>query len=109
MVLAGPIHRMPSDGIAAVDVPATRYGKTAELIRVLVAEARADLPNLQPRTDVKDILEVHLQGEHEVITLYEQARRVAEAPQVRKLLEGMKHDEGAHQRLLRAALAHLLP
>jgi hypothetical protein len=26
---------MPSDGIAAVDVPGTRYGKTAELIRVL--------------------------------------------------------------------------
>jgi bacterioferritin (cytochrome b1) len=41
---------------------------------------RAELPNLQPCTDVKDILEVHLEGEHEVITLYEQARRVAEAP-----------------------------
>lgn len=81
--------------------------KSAQMIYQLGGEPNADLPNLQIRKNVREILEAHVQGERQAIELYARALALTEDPEMRKQLEGMRRDEEGHQRLLERALARL--
>jgi len=81
--------------------------KTAQMIVALGGVPKGDLPNLKPRSGVREILEAHLEGEREAIATYERAAAACRDPETRKALEEMKTDEEGHQRLLERALARL--
>jgi rubrerythrin len=89
------------------DVELEHAEKTAHMIYSLGGTPNADLPQLRPRSSVKEILEVHVEGERQSIAHFEEAARLADEPQVRKLCDEMKADEEGHQRLLERALARL--
>jgi bacterioferritin len=89
------------------DVELEHAEKTAQMIVALGGEPTGDLPNLQPRSGVREILEAHVQGEREAIATYQQAIAACSDPELRKQLEGLKTDEEGHQRLLERALARL--
>jgi len=65
------------------------------------------LPNLQVRTGLREILTAHLEGEREAIAIYEEAAAKCRDPEMRKVLEEMKRDEEGHQRLLQRTLDQL--
>ena len=81
--------------------------KSAQLIYQLGGVPNADLPNLRPRSGVREILEAHVEGERDAIALYTRAMGAADDPDIRKTLEGMRQEEEGHQRLLERALARL--
>ncbi|UCC67259.1 MAG: ferritin-like domain-containing protein [Armatimonadota bacterium] len=81
--------------------------QSAEMIYQLGGKPSADLPNLRPRSGVREILEAHLEGEREAVELYGRAIRAAEDPEVRKKLERMRREEEGHRRLLERALGRL--
>ncbi len=81
--------------------------KSARMIYAMGGKPNADLPQLRPRSDVRGILEAHVQGEKEAIRLYTRAMALADDPEVRKMLEQMRRDEEGHQRLLERALSRL--
>jgi len=81
--------------------------KSAQMIYKLGGEPNADLPNLRPRKDVREILEAHVQGERQAIDLYTRALALTEDPDLRKMLQEMRRDEEGHQRLLERALSRL--
>ncbi len=89
------------------DVELEHAQKSAEMIYRLGGRPNADLPNLRPRSGVKEILQAHVEGEREAIAIYERAMEAAEDPEMREMLAGMKHDEEGHQRLLERALDRL--
>jgi rubrerythrin len=89
------------------DVELEHAEKTAEMIYALGGTPNADLPQLRPRSSVREILEAHVQGERESIAHYEEAARVADSPEIRAQCEEMKADEEGHQRLLERALSRL--
>jgi rubrerythrin len=81
--------------------------KSARMIHALGGQPNADFPQLRPRSGVREILEVHVEGEQQSIALYERAMGLTDDPEVRKTLEEMKRDEEGHHRLLERALARL--
>lgn len=81
--------------------------KSARMIYRLGGRPNADLPNLRPRSGVKEILEAHVEGEREAIAIYGRAIAAADDADMRKMLEEMRRDEEGHQRLLERALARL--
>jgi rubrerythrin len=89
------------------DVELEHAEKSAQMIYRLGGVPKGDLPNLRPRSGLREILEAHLEGEREAIALYERAIARADDPEIRKTLEGMKREEEGHQRLLERALARL--
>jgi len=93
------------EGIA--DDELGHYEKSAEMIHALGARLEEGLPNLQPRSGLREILEAHLQGEREAIALYGRALRLVEDAGMRKQLEQMQSEEEGHQRLLLRALDRL--
>jgi len=89
------------------DVELEHAEKSAEMIYQLGGTPNADLPNLRPRSGVKEILQAHVEGEREAIAIYERAIAAAEDPEMRKMLEEMRREEEGHQRLLERALGRL--
>jgi len=89
------------------DVELEHAEKNARLIYQLGGEPTGDLPNLQVRTGLREILEAHREGEREAIAIYEQAAAKCRDPKMRKVLEEMKRDEEGHQRLLQRTLDQL--
>jgi rubrerythrin len=81
--------------------------KSVRMIYKLGGKPDADLPQLRPRSEVKEILEAHVQGEREAIAMYDRALKMAEDPEIRAMLEEMKRDEEGHQRLLERAMGRL--
>lgn len=81
--------------------------KTAQMIVSLGGAPTGDLPNLQARKGVREILEAHLQGEKEAIATYRQAVALCKDPAMREELQGLQRDEEGHQRLIERALARL--
>jgi rubrerythrin len=89
------------------DVELEHAEKTADMIYKLGGQPNADLPKLRPHTGVREILEVHIQGEREAIELYTRALALTTDPEMSKTLESLRQDEEGHQRLLERALARL--
>ena len=87
------------------DVELEHAQKTAQMIVSLGGEPTGDLPNLQPRKGLKEILEAHLQGEREAIATYDRAIAACRDPNMRKQIEDLKRDEEGHQRLIERTLA----
>jgi rubrerythrin len=81
--------------------------KSAQMIYALGGEPNADLPQLRPRSGVREILETHLEGEKEAIALYTRLLELTDDPKLRKMIEDMRRDEEGHQRLLQRALSRL--
>jgi len=81
--------------------------KSARFIYGLGGEPNADLPQLKPRKGVREILEVHVQGEREAIRLWQAAVQATEDPKLKKAFGEMVRDEQGHQRLLERALGRL--
>jgi len=78
--------------------------KTAQMIVSLGGEPTDDLINLRPRKDLKEILEVHLQGEREAIDIYGRALAVCGDPDICKQIEAIRREEEGHQRLIQRTL-----
>ena len=74
--------------------------KSAQMIYALGGVPKGDLPNLKPRSGLREILEAHMAGEREAIAVYQRAAAKCRDPEMRKMLEGMKRDEEGHERLL---------
>ncbi len=74
--------------------------KSAQMIYALGGVPKGDLPNLKPRSGLREILEAHMEGELEAIAVYQRAAAKCRDPEMRKMLEGMKRDEEGHERLL---------
>lgn len=89
------------------DVELEHAEKTAQMIVSLGGEPTGDLPNLQPRSGLREILEGHVEGEREAIATYARAIAACSDPELRKQLEQLKGDEEGHQRLLERVLARL--
>ena len=81
--------------------------KTAQMIYQLGAEPKADLPQLRPRSGLREILDVHLAGEKEAIDIYTRAEAKCQDPVMRKVLAGMRGEEEGHLRLIERLLARL--
>jgi bacterioferritin len=81
--------------------------KTARLIYALGGEPNADLPQLRPRKDVREIIQAHIEAERDAIAIYDRALRLTTDPEMRSTLESLRKDEEGHQRLLERALARL--
>jgi len=81
--------------------------KTAQMIYQLGAEPKADLPQLRPRSNLRDILEVHIAGEKKAIDVYTRAEAAATEPEMRKMLAELRREEEGHLRLLERALARV--
>jgi bacterioferritin len=81
--------------------------KSARMIYELGGKPNADLPQLRPRSGVKEILEAHVEGEKQSIAIYERAITLTEDPRIQKMLAEMKADEEGHQRLLERSLARV--
>ena len=81
--------------------------KSARMIYELGGEPNADLPQLRPRSGVREILEAHVEGEKQSIAIYERAMTLTDDPRMRTMLADMKRDEEGHQRLLQRALDRL--
>lgn len=86
------------------DVELEHAEKSAQMIYALGGEPNADLPQLQVRKGVKEILEAHIEGEKEAIALWAQAANATDDPKMKKAFEDMRRDEEGHQRLLERAL-----
>jgi rubrerythrin len=78
--------------------------KTAGLIFSLGGVPNADLPQLRPRATLREILEVHIEGEVRAIDLYTRAAQAAGDPATRNLLDELRREEEEHLRMFRAAL-----
>lgn len=89
------------------DVELEHAEKTARLIYSLGGVPKGDLPSLRPRTNLREILEAHVQGERESIALYKRAAEAAGDPELRREIEAMQRDEEGHQRLLERSLSRL--
>jgi len=89
------------------DVELEHAEKTAQMIVSLGGKPKGDLPNLRPRSGVREILQAHLKGEREAIATYERAVAACADPQMRRRLAEMKRDEEGHQRIIERALARL--
>jgi bacterioferritin (cytochrome b1) len=89
------------------DVELEHAEKTAQMIYSLGGTPTGDLPNLKPRSGLKEILQAHLDGEKEAIALYERAVAACEDAEMREMLEEMRREEEGHQRLLERTLARL--
>jgi rubrerythrin len=78
--------------------------KTAGLIFSHGGVPNADLPQLRPRETVREILEVHIDGEIRAIDLYTRAAQAARDPATREILDELRGEEEEHLRMFRAAL-----
>ncbi len=74
--------------------------KTAQMIYALGSEPKADLPQLQVRTSLREILEAHIAGEKMAIDVYTRAAARAEEGEMRAKLEELRREEEGHLRLL---------
>lgn len=81
--------------------------KTAQMIYQLGAEPKADLPQLRPRSGLREILDVHLAGEKEAVDIYTRAEAKCQDPAMREVLAGMRGEEEGHLRLIERLLARL--
>ena len=77
------------------------------MIHQLGGRATADLPQLTARSDLREVLEAHVEGERQSIAIYERAMGLADDPELRKALAQMKAEEEGHLRLLERALERL--
>ena len=91
------------------DVELEHAEKSAQMIYALGGEPNADLPQLQVRKGVKEILEAHVEGEREAIALWTQAMEATDDPKMKQAFEDMRRDEEGHQRLLERALQRVSP
>jgi len=78
--------------------------KTAQLLLQLGEEPKGDLPNLQVRKGLREILEAHLAGEKQAIGIYEKLASLCSDPQMKKTLIDMQREEEGHQRLIERLL-----
>jgi len=78
--------------------------KTAQMIYALGAEPKADLPQLQVRSSLREILEAHIAGERAAIDVYTRAAAQADSPEMRAMLEELRKEEEGHLRLLQRTL-----
>ena len=78
--------------------------KTAQMIYALGAEPKADLPQLQVRSSLREILEAHIAGERAAIDVYTRAAAQADDPEMRAMLEELRKEEEGHLRLLQRTL-----
>jgi len=78
--------------------------KTAQMIYALGAEPKADLPQLQVRSSLREILEAHIAGERAAIDVYTRAGAQAESAETRQALEELRKEEEGHLRLLQRTL-----
>lgn len=81
--------------------------KTAQMIFQLGAEPKADLPQLQVRSELRQVLESHVEGEKRAIDIYTRAEARADDPEMRKRLADLRREEEGHLRLLERALSRL--
>jgi rubrerythrin len=78
--------------------------KTAQMIYQLGSEPKADLPQLRPRSSIREILEAHVEGENKAIDVYTRAEASATEPGMKNMLSDLRHEEEGHLRLLQRAL-----
>lgn len=78
--------------------------KTAQMIYQLGSEPKADLPQLKPRSGVREILDVHMAGEKKAIDVYTRAEARATEPEMKKMLSDLRREEEGHLRLLERAM-----
>ena len=81
--------------------------KTAQMIYQLGSEPKADLPQLRPRSNVREILEAHVAGEKQAIDVYTRAEARATEPGMKKMLAELRGEEEGHLRLLERALGRV--
>jgi len=81
--------------------------KTARIILSLGAKPVADFPQLRPRTGVREILEVHLEGERHAIELYTLAASKCQDPKLKEMLLQLKAEEESHQKTIELELARV--
>jgi len=81
--------------------------KTAQMILALGGEPTANLPLLQPSRNLRQILEMHLQGEREAIDIYALASAKCHEPAMRKILDQLKAEEEQHLNIITRALNRL--
>jgi rubrerythrin len=81
--------------------------KTAALIFSHGGVPNADLPQLRPRETLREILEVHMDGEIRAIDLYTRAAQAAEDPAARGVLDELRREEEQHLQAFRAALERM--
>jgi rubrerythrin len=81
--------------------------KTAQMIYQLGSEPKADLPQLRPRSNVREILEAHVAGEKQAIDVYTRAEARATEPGMKKMLSELRSEEEGHLRLLERALGRV--
>ncbi|MGD0113328.1 MAG: ferritin-like domain-containing protein [Armatimonadota bacterium] len=78
--------------------------KTAQMIYQLGSEPKADLPQLRPRSSIREILEAHVEGENKAIDVYTRAEASATEPGMKNMLSDLRREEEGHLRLLQRAL-----
>ena len=78
--------------------------KTAQMIYALGAEPKADLPQLQVRSSLREILEAHIAGERAAIDVYTRAAAQADRAEMRGKLDELRKEEEGHLRLLQRTL-----
>ncbi len=81
--------------------------KTAELIVSLGGVPSADLPELRPRATLREILEVHIEGEKQAVELYRRAAQATDNAAARDVLDGLRREEEDHLRTFTTALARV--
>jgi len=86
------------------DVELEHAEKTAQMIYQLGAEPKADLPQLRPRSAIREILEAHVEGEKRAIDIYARAEARAQDPSMKKMLAELRREEEGHLRLLKRTL-----
>ncbi len=78
--------------------------KTAQMIYQLGSEPKTDLPQLRPRSSIREILEAHVEGENKAIDVYTRAEASATEPGMKNMLSDLRREEEGHLRLLQRAL-----
>jgi len=89
------------------DIELEHAEKTAQMIYQLGSEPKADLPQLRPRSDLREILEAHIEGEKKAIDVYTRAEAHAADPATKKALSDLRREEEGHLRVLQRTLARV--
>ena len=77
------------------------------MIYQLGSEPKADLPQLKPRSSVREILEAHVDGEKKAVDVYTRAEASATELEMRKMLSDLRREEEGYLRLLERALENV--
>ncbi len=89
------------------DVELEHAEKSAAMIFALGQEPVNNYPNLHAGRDLREVLQIHLEGERQAIALYQEAMDLASDGDMRRQLEILRGEEEGHQRLIARALAQL--